>query len=54
MSPVDQFRKAYPIVVRATFDAYLSGSMNFQIYAETVIALDFAIQTELEFVEDAT
>lgn len=54
MSPIDQFRKAYPIVLRATFDAYLKHSANFQIYAETVIALDFAIQTELEFVEDAT
>lgn len=48
---IQQFIDAYPIVVRAAFDAYLNGSKNFQIYAETVISLDFAIQTELEFVD---
>lgn len=50
---VEHFQQAYFIVMRAVFDAYLTRKHNFAIYANVVISLDFAIQTELEFVEDA-
>jgi len=48
---MDNFKLAYAIVAKDAFQAYITNQPNTNIYLQAVISLDFAIQTELEFVE---
>lgn len=51
MPDIEQFKKAYAIVARDAFTAYITKQKNADTYLLAAMCLDFAIQTDLEFVE---
>lgn len=52
MPDIEQFKKAYAIVVKDAFKAYIGDRPYADAYLEAATFLDFAIQTELEFIDE--